>query len=259
MTTSWSFDDVDLSTFGKITLLDDYLDQAAKRGGNQVVPFRHGTVFVPKFYDETEIVVGIAMKYGNAELLEQAIDDLKTLCSSRSEKVLSNTRADGSVRTAMASVEGKLQAKRESYNFARVVITFKLADPFFRGETQTSETLTVDVSPKAWTVTNAGTVEECNPTIVMTGPLDTPVITNSNNGCVFTYGAAIASPRVVTVSLVDGEIVATDDLGANKIANVEHEGSESLLVLEPGDNVLSVTDDLHTTGTIQIKFYPPYL
>lgn len=257
--TAWLFDSVDLASFGSITLLDDYLDIAGKRGGNQQIPRKHGTIHVPKFYEETEIAMGIAMKYGNAELLEAAIDSLKTLCSARNEKVLSNTRADGTIRTAMASVEGKLQTQRESHNFARIVITFKLANPFFRGSVLISEEVTVNASPKTLTVDNTGTVEECSPVIVLTGPLVNPVITNPANGCVLTYTGTIASPRVVTISEVSGEFVATNDLGTNVIGSISHSGREALLVLEPGSNALSITADTPTTGKVKVEFYPPYL
>lgn len=257
--TTWSFDSVDLSTFGSITLLDDYLDIASKRGGNQTIPQKHGTIFVPKFYEETEIAIGIAMKFASATLLEAALDTLKSLCSPRVQKVLSNTRADGSVRTAMASVEGKLQAKRESHNFARVVVTFKLAEPFFRGSVAVEEEIVMDSSPKVLVVANTGTVEECNPIITLTGPLQDVMIANAENSCSLTYTGTIASPRIVTIQQVDGEILATTDLGANVISNVDHTGSESFLLLEKGDNTLLISDSTHTTGKVGITFYPPFL
>jgi phage-related protein len=257
--TTWLFDSVDLSTFGTITLLDDYLDQASKRGGNQEIPFKHGSIFVPKFYGETEIAIGIAIKRSASALLEEAIDDLKSLCSGRNQKVLSNTRADGSIRTAMASVEGKLQTKRESYKFARVVVTFKLADPFFRGSVLVSGEVTVDASPKILTISNTGTVEECSPIVTLTGPLSNTVMTNPANGCMLTYTGTIASPRIVTIREINGEIVATTDLGVSVVGNIDHEGSTSFMVIEKGSNPISIVDATHTTGKAKIEFYPPYL
>lgn len=257
--TSWSFDGTDLSTFGVITLLDDYLDVANKRGGNQTIPKKHGTIFVEKFYDETEIAIGIAMKYANAADLEAGFDSLKILCAGRGQKVLSNTRADGSVRTVLASLEGKLQVSRESYNFARVVLTFKLSDPFFRGQTLVEASVLVDASPVELIVTNPGTAEECNPEIVLTGPLSHTVITNNTTGVILSYVSNIDAPRVVTVSQVDGELVAFDDLGNNVIQHLSHQGSESFMVFNPGDNTLEIADDVATSGTVAFSFYPPYL
>lgn len=257
--TTWTYNGTDLSTFGAITLLNDYLDIAGKRGGNQTIPKMHGQIFIPKYYDETEIAIGIAIKTSSATLLEATFDTLKGLCSGRAQKVLSNTRADGTVRTALASIEGKIQVARESYNFARIVITFKLASPFFRGATLTNTSVVVNTSPKALTVVNAGTVEETAPNIILTGPLSGTVITNSTNGVVLTYGGTIASPRVVTISQLNGEYIATDDLGANVIGNVSHAGGESFMILEPGNNSISITDATHTTGSVAFTFYPPYL
>lgn len=257
--TTWTYDGVDLSTFGSITMLDDYLDLASRRGGNQTISNRHGTIHVPKFYDETEIAFGIAMNYGSAALLEQAFDDLKKLLSSRGEKILANTRADASVRTALASCEGKIQPKRESYKFARVVVIFKLAQPFFFSSVLTEEDVVVDASPKTLVVDNEGTVEKCNPTITLTGPLLNPSILNTTNGVRVTYTGTIASPRVVTIQEANKEIVATDDLGANVIGNLTHEGSEAYMVLEPGTNSLEIEDDTHTTGGVGVAFYAPYL
>ena len=112
----------------------------------------------------------------------------------------------------------------------------------------------------AITITNAGTADERNPTIVLTGPLLNTVITNVTNGCVLTYTGTIASPRVVTISKSStGEYTATNDLGANVIGNVTHSGDAALFVVDAGDNDLSVADGTHTTGSVKVEFYPPYL
>lgn len=257
--TTWTFDAVDLSTFGQITELNDYLDTAEKRGGDQTVPNIHGSIFVEKFFSEGEISFGIAILKDNAIALEAAFDELKALLSSRTQKYLENTRADGSVRKVLASHEGKMQVKRESYKFARVVITFKLAEPFFRATSQTVVSEVVDASPTTLDITNPGSVEECNPIIELTGPLEDTVITNTTNGVVLTYTGVIPSPRIVTLQKVGHEYIATNDLGTNVIANFSHQGREAFMVLDPGLNELSITDDNATTGEVQISFYAPYL
>lgn len=258
--TSWSFNGTDLSTFGVITMLDDYLDLADKRGEDQVIPYKDGSIFVEKYYSGRTISFGMAIKKSSNETLEDAIDDLKKLLSPRSQKDLSNTRADGSVRTILASMESTLQFQRESYNFARVVISFKCSNPFFRGEDPIADnTTTIDADPKTLTVDNTGTVEETDPIIILTGPLENVIITHPTNGSIFKYMEEIQSPRVVTVQTVNGEYVATDDLGANLIGNVQHEGSFALLVVDTGVNNFEVNSDVTTTGEIQITFYPPYL
>jgi hypothetical protein len=142
-----------------------------------------------------------------------------------------------------------------------VVVEFVMPRPYFRLSTAIADnTTTINTSPKAMTVTNPGTIEERDPTITLTGPLLNTVITNSTVGISLTYTGTIASPRVVTISTNSyGEYVATNDLGTNVIGNVTHNGAAALMVLNPGDNTMSITDGTATTGTVKIAFNAPYL
>jgi len=69
--TTFVYGATDLSTLGNITVIDDYLDLPQKRGGNQMIPYQHGTRFVQKYYDERTIAVGIAV-------LGTSLSDLET-------------------------------------------------------------------------------------------------------------------------------------------------------------------------------------
>lgn len=258
MTTSWSFNGLDLSTLGAITLLDDYLSSPSRKGGDQNIPKHHGSLFSQKFFDKREIEIGLAIRKDSSILLEEALDTLRKTLLMRGEKTLSNTRADGSVRTAQASVNGSITVKRESYKFARATVQFSLADPFFRSTILTELETDIDESPEEFSIENAGTVEECQPVIALTGPLTNPVISNDTNGCSMTYNGTIASPRIVTIQVINGELTALDDLGNNLISNLEHEGTETHFRLEPGSNDISVTSTSPTTGKVGISFYPPY-
>lgn len=258
--TSWSFDGIDLATFGEITLLNDYLDMPSKRGENQVIPFRHGSRFVEKYYGERVVTFGIAIKRPSAILLEQTLDDLKKLLAKRQEKILSNTRADESVRTISVSVEGETQIQRESYNFLRAVIIFKSSSPFFRSTTVTADNeITVDASPKSMPVDNIGTAVETDPVCILTGPLENVVITNPSNNCILEYIGSIPSPRVVTIQTLNGQFIATDDLSTNVIGNIRHHNSQSLMEFDSGLNSLQVESDVTTTGKVKFVFYPPFM
>ena len=259
--TTWSFGGTDLSTFGKVTLIDNYMDFPPRRGENQVIPFQHGASFVQKFFDQRIITIGITIIGTSASDLETKIDTLMGLLAPRTEQVLSQTREDATVRTANASVDDSIATQRFSDKLAKCVINFTLSSPFFRLSTAISDnTTTINANPKAMTVTNPGTVEERNPTIILTGPLSNTVITNSTNGCVLTYTGTIASPRVVTITTNSlGEYIATNDLGANVIGNITHSGASALMVINKGSNTLSIADDTHTTGTVKISFYAPFI
>lgn len=259
--TSFTFGGTALTTFGKITVLNDYLDSPSRRGNDQTIPFQHGAVFVQKYYDSRSITMGIAITAATATALETTFDNMRKLFGVRTQQTLSMTREDATVRTAQAVVNKDLQVDRKTSTLALVVVEFELARPFWRLSTVIGDnTTTINASPKAMTVTNPGTIEERDATIILTGPLQNTVITNSTNGCTLTYTGTIASPRVVTIqTAASGEYTATTDLGANVIGNVTHSGAAALMVFDTGDNTMSITDATATTGTVKVTFNAPYL
>lgn len=257
----WSFGGTALSTYGKVTLINDSYDMPERRGENQLLPFRHGKRFVEKYFDERILTFGIAINAASATTLESTLDDLRKKLSPRTQQTLSWTREDGTIRTALASVNRPLEVDRSGSKIVLAIIEFVLPFPFFRLSTEIANNeTTINANPKAMTVTNPGTVEERDATIVLTGPLLNTVITNSTNGCVLTYTGTIASPRVVTISIsATGEVVATDDLGANKIGNLTHSGASAMMVFDVGDNILSIADGTATTGKVRVRFNAPFM
>lgn len=255
----WTFGGVSLDKFGAFTLLDDYLGSPERRGENLLVPFRHGRVHVAKYYDQRTMVIGFTKDCADAAELEALMDELKQLIGVPGQQALVGYFRDGTVRQGQAEVVDAMLPKRFAPGVSKFTLDFVLPDPFLRSTSETSEVITVDATPKAGSITNPGTVGARNPTIILTGPLENTEIVNSTTGVSVKYNAAIAAPRVVTIQEVDGEIIATDDLAANVIGNVTHSGSAALMVIDPGANTLSITDDVHTTGEVEIAFYAPYL
>ena len=263
MTITWSFDGTDLSDFGKITAIDGYLDMPQRRGGNQIIPFQHGTMHAGKYYDERRLTFGITINQPNAADLESTMDDLRKLIAPRTQKTLSLTREDASVLETQAIVDAPLQVARVTNTLARVIVEFVMPRPFFRLDTAIADnTTTINTSPKAMTVTNPGTIEEREPIITLTGPLQNTTITNTTVGVSMTYTGTIAGGEVVTISTNSyGEFTATSTAGGgtNVIGNISHNGAAALMVLDVGSNTLSVTDSTATTGTVKVSFHAPYL
>lgn len=260
--TTWSFAGTTLTTYGKITVLDDYLDLPERRGNNQAVPYKHGTVFTEKFYDERTITMGIAMEAASGSALETNFDNLRARLSGRTQGSLIMTREDSTVRYAMASVNKSIQVTRKSATVALAVVEFELSYPFFRLSTAIADnTTTINSSPKAMTVTNPGTVEERDPTIVITGPFSSMTITNSTNGVALTYTGAIGAGATVTIGTLNGEYFATLSTGsANVIGNVTHSGSAALMVFDVGANTLAITSaGGDNTGTVRVNFNAPFI
>lgn len=259
--TAWTFGGTALTTFGKVTLINDYLDMPARRGNDIDLPFTDGGQFVNKFYGARTLTFGVAINVADAATLESTLDTLRKLLAVRTQQTLSMTLQDSTVRTISASVNKPLQINRIGAKLAKCMIEFVCPFPFWRLSTAiSSNTTTINANPKAMTVTNPGTVAERRASIILTGPLSNTVITNSTNGNVLTYTGTIASPRVVTISYTAaGEVTATDDLAANKISNITHTPEAAFMIFETGANTLSIADSTHSTGTVQVTFNAPFI
>lgn len=255
----WKFDDVDLSTIGVITLLDDYLDLPNKRGSNQKIPFQDGTEFVEKYYDERVIQMGMTITAADADALETALDTLRALLSSRSQKILSRTLTDTSIQTVLASVEKRLQVARPAPWVAKLVIEFELSSPFFSSDTLSQFTDTINASPFNLTVNNPGTAANDSPIITLAGPLENTLITNTTNGDTLVYTGVIAGGDSVVIARTGGQWTALLNGVTSVIGNVSHSGGASFMTFEVGDNDLVITDDDATSGSVTVEFYPAYM
>jgi phage-related protein len=260
--TSFTFGGTALTSFGRVTLIDDYLDTADRRGDNIALPYRHGTVFVPKYYDERKIIIGIAVIAATATALETSMDTMRKLFSVRTQQTLAMTLEDASVRNALASVDSRLGFERVSPVIARVTAEFTLTSPFFRGATLyevTSDAIDGTPTPQTLTVVNGGTVEERAPTLLLTGALKNPVITNTTTGVSLTYTGTIAGGASVTIGETNGEMYATHSTSGNVIGNVTHSGSSALMTFNTGNNAVTIADADYAGGRLKVSYYPPYL
>lgn len=258
--TTFTFGGTALTSFGKVTIVNDYLDLPERRGDNQLIPYKHGTVFTQKYYDQRTITLGIAINAASGSALESTFDNMRKLFSPRAEQVLAMTMEDSTVRNAYASVNKSIQVDRRSDKVALAVIEFDLSSPFWRLSTAIADnTVTVNASPKAWTVTNPGTVQETDPIITLVGPLTNPVITNTTNSVSLTYTGAISAGGTILIGSTNGEYYATLGGTTSVIGNVTHSGNAALMVFEPGANTLSITSSVTTTGTVKASFYAPFL
>ena len=258
--TSWKFGGTSLA---RVTILDDYLSSPNRRGSNIVVPFRHGTVFAQKYYDERRIVFGMAVIAESATALETAMDSWRSLFSPLTQQTLEMTMTDATVRNASATVDRSIETVRVSDRIAKITVEFTLTSPFFRLSSAIADNTTViNASPKAMTVTNPGSVIETDPTIIIHGAFTSITIANSTNGASLTYTGSIGTGETVTIGTnTSGEYYATLSTGsANVIGNVTHSGSAALFPVNVGANTLSITSaGRDANSTVKISFYAPYL
>jgi phage-related protein len=259
--TTLTYGATDLSTFGNITVLDDLYDLPERRGDNKVIPFRHGTSFSAKFYQERTLSVGMAILGTSLSDLESKLNTLRGLFSDPLPQTLSVTYEDATTKTAQVTVDRSLEIQR-TQSLARIVVEFTLCEPFFRLSTLIADNTTaINASPKAMVVTNPGTIEERDPTIVIHGAFTSLTITNTTNNTSLTYTGAIGTGETVTIGTLNGEYYATLSTGStNVIGNVTHSGSSALLPLDVGSNSLSITNaGRDANSTVKVSFYAPYL
>jgi phage-related protein len=259
MTVTWSYGGTALTTYGVVTKIDDYLDMPERRGENIVIPFRHGSRFVQKFYNERRVTLGMAIFSNSSSDQDYLFDQMHTKFSPRTQQVLSYTRADASVYNANATMDVPMQVERVHDVFAWVVLEFTLTEPYFRSSAETTDLATIDANPTTdLVVTNSGTAEERDPKITLIGPLTNPAITNVTNGCTLTYTGTIASSDTVVIETVDGEFTATLNGATDVIGNVTHSGASCLMLFNVGANSLSVASTVTTTGVVKVNFYAPF-
>lgn len=264
--TAWTYGGTALSTFGTVTLMNNYLINASRRGGNQIIPYRDGTQHVVKYFDQRIMSFGITIRKTSAANLETALDDLRELISPRTTQTLSMTLESTAVRTIQAIADREFAYKRFSPTIMKVVLDFVCPKPYWRLSTAIADnTVTVDASPKAWTVTNPGTVQERDPVITIDGPFTSITITNSTTGSALTYTGSIgAAENVVIQTNSTGEYTAVLSTGsANVIGNVTHtstSGDPAFMTFNPGDNTMSITSaGGDNSGTVKAAFNAPFM
>lgn len=258
---NWTFRGTLLDEIGTITLVSDSFKLPKRRGENIVIPFRDGRVFVEKMYEQRTLTLGMEIEAVSMEDLEDRIDALKALLGQRSLGLLTYEMDDGSIRQAQAEHVGDLNLARVAPLWRRLTMDFVLPDTFFRSDTLFSDSIVIDSSPVAFIFTNPGTADVRNPKTTLTGPLENTEMTHTVSGIKMKYNGAIADGDTVVIDVdpVTGEFTAVHSIDGNVIGNVTHEGSAALMVFNPGENELSITDDVATTGSVAVEFYPPNL
>jgi hypothetical protein len=255
---SWSFNGSELTVAGDYTSVEiSGVDLPPVRGSNVTIPFQTGKVHVRKYFDQRVVSLGIVIVGSSRADLQTNIETLRALFGSRTRGYLVQTMPDASLRRAYAEVLKSISLSYRSDRVARAVVEFTIAEGLFRSSTQYAPAATtIDASPHAMTIVNSGNTEERNAIITLTGPLEDPVITNSTNGVVLTYGAHIANEVIVVINC--GAFTALTG-ATDEIEHVMHSGDPAFMVFNPGSNTLAVTVNNPSTGTIAVTFYPPFL
>lgn len=253
---TWQFGTTDLTSAGAYNVIDlsDAQGLPPVRGDNAEIPMREGRPHLEKTFDQRILSLGMYLKGSSISDFESKLDTFKLLFGKRARQYLTRAMNGGATRRVYAEVT-KFDVSQEGNDFARIVVDFLLAEPFFRSTTQTNVLTSISTSPQTFTITNAGTVEDRGAIITLTGPLNYPKLTNITNGVWVGYNDVIGAGNAV---VIDSSLF-TCLLGASNALNkLVHSGDAYFFKLQPGSNSLSL-ETLTTGGSVRIQFYPPYL
>ena len=202
--TTWTFGGVQLEDFGVITLLDDHLDIAEKRGDDILVPLIDGRTFARKYFEQRAMMFGIVVYRDSIALLEDVLDEMKSLFGKRTQQTLSGTFWDGTVRSASAEVIGNLGLTRPRPSAALMTVNFRLTEPFMRS-TIMAPRLAVSLTSNQISFDNATKEIRCTGGcgIFNAGGGETVYVSgasNPANNAAWTTASATANKIVLTAS-----------------------------------------------------------
>jgi phage-related protein len=255
---TWSFRGTALDELGIVTVVSDSLKMPNRRGENMTIPFRNGRILTNKYFDQRVMTLGLEVFGSSLQELEENADVIKALLGT-GVGLLEQTLENGQVRNAIAEYRADTNFTRVSPISGKMLLDFVLPDPFFYSDTLTDVDYVIDESPHLETLNNPGTAASSKIRVRLTAPLENTVITHTGNNASLSYNAAIATGWVeIFLDEESGQLLAIDDDDNNVIDNVDYSG-DPVLLLEAGDNPLSITDDVATTGEVRIEFYPANL
>lgn len=245
---TWEFNGVSLNTkWWNVENTQDGSGTIDLRGEDNQIPYKHGSRYKKKTFDSRSIMLNMWVAGPTMQDLDDNINTLSRLFGRRGRFPLCKIMRNGEVREALAEVYTGVSFPKRRPGFAKFVVEFELADPFFYTESQTQK-----FSGATFTITNPGTAETDKVTIKLNGPLQKPRLTNTNNGIWFEYQGDIPDGESVLLGVEDFSCYKGDK---NHIAFIKHGGDMKWLYLETGENNMTFNN---TSGSVDITFAPAY-
>ena len=252
MTEKWTYNGSALNVFGKwgIESVLEGLGIPDLRGSNTQIPFAHGTRWVKKRYDHRKVVFAMWIRGRDRTELDQNIDDFLRTFGRPGTHSLQRTLSSGMVREAQAELASAIQMVRKSPNHVKFALELELADPFFYDTKLTEDTKIVSSSPLEWIHENPGTAVAIGLEIVLSGPLQNPLLRNRSNDVWLQYLAPIAADETVVIDTKAFTCVAGDE---NRMTALRHGGDAYWMVLQAGQNLLRLESDV-AGGSVTLRY-----
>ena len=267
---NWEIDGVDLSTYAfNITSLSGRLAIPARRGGNRVIPYRRGTLYVPKTMDEGKLSLGMwvvgAQENGQlpahgdqARQFNQNLDKLREIFGVYDRELAITKRwvrgSDGVVLVLSGKGEciGTLDPTMTGRARATFVAEIAMADPLFY-----APLVTTNVPLAGAVVANPGQVKARRMTIRLNGPLTNPTLRNTtpNPDIDVTYTGVLTAGQWVDLDVEN--FTAKNQAGVSVIGAISHTGARHWMELDKGNNTMTLTASAGT-GSADVKLQAAY-
>jgi hypothetical protein len=262
----YEFDGTDLSTFAYLAMkIDGADDMPPLRGENLVIPSRYGRFPTGKLHDQRDFAIAFFVSssdaagvVGGAAQARTNLDALLGLFAKRGFRTLTRHLANGTTRTStaeVASVDQVADPSKGAGEAYTLLVTFRLADPYWYGTTIVDAARAIPASPTAFTITHPGSVRGHGILFDFVGPIANPKIVNAANAWELEILVTVASTKHL---LVDCDLEVASNDGLNAIGSVRHSGGFDFMVFEPGANLLTVTAT-SPGGNLTTTFRPPYI
>ena len=298
--TFWSVDGVSLQTmaFNIVTLGGDRMAPPTVRGDNIVVPYRPGSVFVPKMVDKHVITLGMWVTGANQDgsisqtesarrIFDQNWHLLRNLLW-RFRKEFTLTKkfwvptadlvaagvsttgmaTDGSwtlmEASAKASFVNGLMPTMHGASGAAFTVDLLLSDPYFYSAPITVPFSTSTVAPAPGptkTIFVLGDDRTTQINFAFTGPLTSPqfTLTSYQNSPWFRYGTVIAAGDQAAVNVKAFSSTHTASLATYSSSGyAQHYGDRFWFFLDPGPTPVALSVQ-EGTGTAVLTYQPAWL
>lgn len=250
--TYWDVDGESLNTYAyNISTLGDGRSRVPDlRGSDIEVPYRRGTVWVPKIADTTDLTLSMWVLglQDTGEVSDESIQAQFEYNLAHLRRLMWNERKlvtltkrfyrGGSIISASAKAQFKRGLEPNMYTpgYGRMAVTFNLPDPFFYGEE-----VVVPLDEESAVIEVDGDADTNN--IVLEMDAGT-TLTNTTED----LSLSISCSQSGVVKVYDKVV---DEIASN--ASLSYSGSDEWFLLSPGDNSLSCSG-----GSVTIRYRPAY-
>lgn len=266
----WLVDGTSLMTYAyNIATLTGRERLPPKVGDNIRIPYRNGRIWKPKTYDQQVITLGMwvigcdvtgHVPVNSRGQFNSNLRALRKLFAPTGRQLqlqrVMQYLTGVETHTAQGECSGQMDMTASTIRAGSLSVDITMADPWWYGP-QIITTLAAGTT----TIASPGDVEATAMTILFTGPLTNPRLTNQSLSPVvnITYLGSIASGQTVTLDCT--AFTALNQVSTSVIGSITHSGSLRWMLLEPGNNTMVLDNAAGGgvgAGSCTVTFSPPY-